>query len=54
MATALIEIVDEGNNLVYMFDHEEDLEDALDEVDGDIGMLSEIAWVPSRPRNSTD
>jgi hypothetical protein len=54
MATAVIEVVDEGNNLVYTFQHEDDLNTALIEADGDIAAFSGIEWVESRPRTSND
>ena len=54
MATAVIELVDEGNDLVYIFQIEEDLQAALAEVDGDIGQFADLEWVERRPRTSSD
>jgi hypothetical protein len=54
MATAIIEIVDEGNDLVYVFTHEDDLQAALDESDGDVANFADIEWVESRPRTTND
>jgi len=54
MAKAFIEIVDEGNDLVYTFDDPEDVEIALSEVDGDAGELYSVEWVNSRPLTEKD
>ena len=54
MATAIIELVDEGNNLVYIFQHEDDLKTALEEADGDVGQFADLEWVESRPRTEND
>ena len=54
MATAHIELVDEGNDLVYIFQHEDDLTAALEEVDGDAGQLFDLEWVERRPRTAND
>jgi len=54
MATAIIELVDEGNDLVYVFQHEDDFQAALDETDGDVSLFADLAWVASRPRTAND
>lgn len=54
MATAIIEVVDEGNDLVYIFQHEDDLQAALEETEGDVGQFYDLEWVENRPRTAKD
>lgn len=54
MAKAHFEIVDEGNDLVYIFHSQEAFEIALEEVGGDVGLLFSLPDIETRPLSTDD